>query len=159
MKRFHAAAKAAAAGLVLAAAASLWLAFWPGFYRGFAAESTPPSSSPATAPRQPASMTHEFSQSLLEHNGLKALPLLVFPVGIAFIALLTALWRDVSGSRVILWVNAVLLGAFSLVALFSIGIFYLPAAAALMTAAVVNQWSVPAFHTRQQRRRTSRERR
>ena len=156
MRRLSAQAKAALVAVVFSLAASFWLATWEGFYKGVASESV---ASSAAAPSQQASQPREFSASLIQVNGLKALPLLVFPVAIPLIALLATLWPDVPGGKVILWANAAMVIAFCLIALSSIGMFYLPAAVALMTAAVVHQWSAPLPATRQQRRRASKQQR
>jgi len=142
MKRWNVIAKAAAAALVLAVGASLWLALWPGFYKGVAAEAAPATSA-ADAQAQPSPQTREFSRSLVDVNGVKVIPILIFPVAITLVALLAALWRDVSGSKLVLWANAGILVSFCVVAAFSVGLFYLPAAAGVMTAAFLNQWSRP----------------
>lgn len=152
MKRWNVIAKAAAAALVLAIGASLWLALWPGFYKGVAAEAAPATSAAETQAKPPA-QTRQFSRSLVDVNGVKVVPILIFPVAVTLIALLAALWRDVSGSKLVLWANAGILVAFCLVAAFSVGLFYLPAAAGVMTAAFLNQWSRPLAPEPRGRRR------
>jgi hypothetical protein len=131
----------AAVGVLAAAVASLWLALWPGYYQGVAVESRPASQG-VTAAEPP---TREFRASLIKINGLKIIPVLVFPVAIAAVAYAAARWRDLPGSKAVLWANAGMLIAFCLLALTSVGMFYVPAAVFLLSAATLNQWMpVPA---------------
>jgi glucan phosphoethanolaminetransferase (alkaline phosphatase superfamily) len=111
---------AAAAGLVLAVAASAWLAFDPGFYQGV---STSVSSSGAVT-------TIAESSTLIEQNGVWILGLLGVPVALAGFGLYCAVRRH----RVLLWVSGLVLIGFVAVSGFTIGLFYAPAALALLVA-------------------------
>ncbi len=70
--------------------------------------------------------------TLLEVNGMRAVPPLVFPV---VLALLPTLIRK-QGVRLI---AGVLLAGFALVAGFTIGLFYIPAAVAMLIAGCVQE--------------------
>ncbi|MCH7706302.1 MAG: hypothetical protein IIB33_04575 [Chloroflexi bacterium] len=85
------------------------------------------------------SYTTRDAATLIEVNGLRVLPLLMTPVALTGLALLTALWTEVGRARrkVLLWVSAVLLLGFCAVSIFSIGLFYLPAALVLMASAIM----------------------
>jgi hypothetical protein len=81
----------------------------------------------------------EISETLLEANGLSAFPLLIGPVVLTalVVAMLMTTRIKPSKRKVSLWVAAVLLLGFCVVGAFSIGMFYLPAALALVVAAVL----------------------
>ena len=116
---------------VLAWFASLFMAFGP-IYQSV-------SSTVETRPGGFAIESVETTETLLEANGLSALPLLVGPVVLTALVvaiLMTARIRP-STRKVSLWVAAVLLLGFSVVGALSIGAFYLPAAVALVVAAVM----------------------
>ncbi len=85
------------------------------------------------------SYTTRDAATLIEVNGLRVLPLLMTPVALTGLALLTALWTEVGRARrkVFLWVSALLLLGFCVVSIFSIGLFYLPAALVLMASAIM----------------------
>ncbi|MFZ5850447.1 MAG: hypothetical protein ACOYY2_03510 [Actinomycetota bacterium] len=117
----------AGAGFALAAAASTWLAVWPCFYRGVEAVAVPPGSPP-----QPA-VGRSTCASLLEINGFRVLWVLILPVALAGVAVLAAGWRR----RWLLAAATVGLAAFSVLGGFSVGLAYLPAAAALLLATLV----------------------
>ena len=78
-----------------------------------------------------------YSATAIEVNGLHVISLLLVPVlltGIALLALrLTAKGQTVR--KVLLWGPGVVLLGFCAVAIFSIGMLYLPAALALLVAA------------------------
>ena len=120
--RWYGAALFAGVAHVLAWTATLFLAFGP-IYQGVSS-----------------------TETLLEANGLSALPLLIAPL--ALTALVTAIAVTIriktSTRRVSLWVAAVLLLLFCAAGIFSIGIFYLPAAVALVVAAIVGSRGAPA---------------
>ena len=81
----------------------------------------------------------EISETLLKANGLSAFPLLIGPVVLTalVVAMLMTTRIKPSKRKVSLWVAAVLLLGFCVVGAFSIGMFYLPAALALVVAAVL----------------------
>ena len=78
------------------------------------------------------------SATLVEVNGLYVLLLLLVPIlltGSALFSILFAHKRQVI-RMAMLWTPIVLLVGFCLLAIFSIGIFYLPAALAVLVAAI-----------------------
>jgi hypothetical protein len=118
--RVPASAWVALAAVLLTAAAGLLLAFYPA-YQG---ASTSVSSSGVVT-------SSTDSATLVEENGTWVLVLLCVPVALAAAGLLGAL----RGRRVVVWVAAGVLLGFGVLGGFSIGLFYLPAAAALLLAA------------------------
>ena len=70
---------------------------------------------------------------------MRVLPLLLAPVVLTALALLVVLLTDAGQARrkVLLWVSAILLLGFCAVGIFSIGLFYMPAAVALVVSAVL----------------------
>jgi hypothetical protein len=130
MKRFDAAIISAVVAHVLTWVAAIGLAVGP-IYQG---ES-------ATAVRgggigvEPIRVT----ATLIEVNGLSVLPLLLAPVLLTALALLVLNVTKAGsrGRKVALWLSAGLLLGFCVVAIASVGILYLPAALALLTAAII----------------------
>ena len=113
----------------LAWAAGGWLAFAP-VYQG--------ASQTASLPGEPAGEIVRHTSTLIEQNGLQVVPLLLAPIVLTAIALLAL---QLTGNmptvrRVLLWGPAALLLGFCVLAILSIGIFYLPAAMALLVAAI-----------------------
>jgi hypothetical protein len=135
----------------LAWAAFLWLAFWPSFYTGttatptltpFNPNGTGGEAAPFPTPINPDSTGGEavrVSASIIEGNGLGVLVPMLVPVALTAIGLLNALTRDRRNtiSKFLMWASAVLLIVFCGMAMFTIGMFYLPAAVALLVAAVI----------------------
>ena len=115
----------AVASLLLAASATVGLALWPCFYEGVEAEAI----QPAEHAVRDVGERH-LCASLIEVNGVGVLRVLALPVLLTAIGVGTALLRR----RVILLVSTVALGVFCLLAGFSVGLYYLPAAAALLLA-------------------------
>jgi hypothetical protein len=105
--------------LLLALAAGLGLVLWPCAYRGVEAVGG------GGAERQ-------LCASLIEANGVSVLGVLALPVLLAGVGLVAARSRR----RSIVLAVMVALVAFCLLALASVGLFYLPAAAALVIAVV-----------------------
>ena len=93
----------------------------------------------AVTPGGVASESTRVTATLVEVNGLSVLPLVMVPVALTALALLAALMTDVGSAkrRVLLWVSSVLLLGLCAVAIASIGLLYLPAAVALIVAAVM----------------------
>lgn len=112
---------AAAVGLALTVVAGLWLALDPDFYQG--ATSAVSSSGVVT--------TTADSSSLIEENGGWVVGLLCVPVALAVLGLYCA----VRGHRVLLWGSGLLLIGFVVVSGFTVGMWYAPAALALLVAA------------------------
>ena len=97
------------------------------------------SSTVKTRPEGFAIESVEISETLLKANDLSAFPLLIGPVVLTalVVAMLMTTRIKPSKRKVSLWVAAVLLLGFCVVGAFSIGMFYLPAALALVVAAVL----------------------
>ena len=114
----------ALAALLLAVAAGLWLALYPGLYQGVSGGA---SSSGEVVQRSEQA-------SLLAENGQWALGLLAVPLALTGLGVLGAARRF----RFLLWSVAVALLVFSVISARTIGLFYLPAAIALLVAAALN---------------------
>jgi hypothetical protein len=73
-------------------------------------------------------------------NGLWVLWLLLVPILLSGLALLAIAFTDSghAGRKALLWLAALALLALCLVGIFSIGLFYLPVALALLVAAVAD---------------------
>ena len=109
----------ALAAVLLAVVAGLWLAFYPA-YQG---ESETVSSSGIA--------TSSESSTLIDENGAWAAFLLCVPVILAGLGL----WGALRRRRTLLWIFAGVLLAFVVLGGFSIGLFFFPAALALLLAA------------------------
>ena len=109
-------------------AVSLWLAFGP-VYQGTSA--TP------VGPDGTGGEVTQFSESLIAANGPGALIPMGIPLALTALGLLAVVYWNggPAGRRVMLWVLAIALLAFCVVGLMSVGLFYLPAALALIVAA------------------------
>ena len=92
----------------------------------------------AVTPAGVASESSRVTATLIEVNGWSVLPLLLVPVVLTALALMAVLTTRVrlAMRRVLSWVSAVLLLGFCAVGIFSIGLFYVPAAIALVVSAV-----------------------
>lgn len=114
--------------LVAAIVACLFLIWWPDFYTGTVTELG------ADGTRR------AFTQSisLIEENGPQIIAVLLVPVALALIALgivfMRAQWR---WARWLLWGVTLLAWVFSVLGLFTVGLFYMPAAGLLLLAALV----------------------
>ena len=115
----------------LAWAAGLYLAFGP-VYRGV--------SMTATAPGELPGEVNTHTATLIEVNGLYGVALLLIPVLLTALGLLTIYFiaPGRAARKALLWLSAVALAAFCIVAVFSIGLFYLPAVLALLCAAIAS---------------------
>ena len=116
----------------LAWAAGVWLTFGPA-YEGM-------SVTPALPGEEPSGGAVRFTTTLVEVNGLYVLLWLLLPVLVTGIGLLAIHLANNSYARhrTILWCAVVALLGFCAVGVFSIGVFYLPAALALFFAAVTD---------------------
>jgi hypothetical protein len=108
--------------LLLALAAGVGLALWPCAYQGIEAQSTPGG----------ARQERQLCATLVEMNGVDVLAVLALPVLLAGVGLAMVH----AGRRVILLTVTVALVAFCLLALASVGLYYAPAAVALVIAVV-----------------------
>ncbi len=107
----------------LALAAALWLALSPAAYQGVS----------ITAGSSGGLEETTTQASLIEENGRWVIALLALPIGFALLALLGALVRR----RLLVLISAIALLTFSIVAGFSIGLYFAPAAVALVVAAAL----------------------
>lgn len=110
----------ALAAVLLAVGAGLLLALYP-VYQGVG----------ETASSSGAVTSSSDSATLVGENGTWVILLLCIPVALAALGLVASLW----GRRVLLWVSAVVLLGFVILGGLSIGLFYFPAALALLVAA------------------------
>jgi hypothetical protein len=128
----------AIAGLLLAVAASLFFVLTP-VYSSSGSTSVPsratdtPGAGTAAAPTE--------STTLLEENGSSAAAVLAVPVGLALVAVVVTRARVRGGVRATV---AVLLGIGCMLGAMSVGLLYVPAAAALAVSAAVSNARGPA---------------
>ena len=129
MKRAGVATISAWAAHALAWGAGLWMIFGP-VYQGVSVT--------ATLPGEPAGEATRHTATLVGENGLWVLWLLFIPILLSGLALLAIAFTDAAQARrkALLWLAALALLAFCLVGIFSIGLFYLPVALALLVTAV-----------------------
>jgi len=112
----------AGASVLLALGAALFLALWPYYYRG---ESV-------SVDGRIIERTHA---SLIEENGVEVLPLLLLPMALSLSAWLLLFLKN-QWTKVFMWAAAILLLVFSFFTGLTVGAFYLPAALALLLAAI-----------------------
>ena len=79
-----------------------------------------------------------YSATAIEANGLHVILLLLVPILLTDIALLGLRLQQTTMRKILLWSPAVVLLGFCAVAIFSIGVFYLPAALTLFVAAIAD---------------------
>jgi hypothetical protein len=120
---------AAAVAVVLAVAAGLWLALDPDFYQGVTS---------AVSSSGVVTVSHT-SASLIEENGWWVVGLLCVPVALAGVGLYCALRER----RVFLWAAGLVLLGFVVVSGFTIGMWYVPAALALLVASGLSRGPAP----------------
>ena len=123
---------------LLAWAASAWLAFAP-FSKGVYYSGVQGRSEPSSSTLNPEEWTH-YTETLIEANGLWVVPYLIIPLILTGIVVFTVHRADIGKvwRKVLIWVAVVALFGFCVLTLFSIGINYLPAALALLIAAVAD---------------------
>jgi hypothetical protein len=117
----------ALAALLLAVAAGSWLAFSPGSYEVVS----------VTASSSGEVVQRSEQASLLAENGMWALGLLAVPIALAVLGVFGA----ARSYRFVVWSVAVVLLVFSIISSMTIGLFYLPAAIALLVAAALRDSS------------------
>jgi len=78
-------------------------------------------------------------QSYLEVNGLSGLIPLAIPVILSLFGFWALFWKAKTG-KVAIWVSAILLLLFSFLAMFSIGMGYIPAVIVMIIAAIFNSF-------------------
>ena len=130
MKRHNAAVVSTGIAHVLAWVVVLGLVFGP-VYQGVSVS--------AVAPGAPANVPTKTTATLIEVNGWSVLPILLVPAALTGWALLTILKTNAGQTRrrIIVWVASVLLLGFCILGSFSIGIFYLPSALALVLSSIL----------------------
>ena len=130
MKRYDAAIILTVTAHVLALAAAIWLALGPA-YQG--------ESVAAVASGGVAGEPVRTTATLIEVNGPRVLPLILAPVLLTALAALaaTVIRADLVWRGPLVLALAVLLLGFCTVGIFSIGLFFLPAAFALIFAGVI----------------------
>ena len=113
----------------LAWVAGLWFVFGP-VYQGVSGTSS--------VPGEPAGEVTRHTATLVEVNGLWALWLLLTPILLSGLTLLVIRFTDAGQARrkALLWLPTLVLLAFCVAGILSIGLFYLPVAPALLVAAV-----------------------
>ena len=125
--------------------AFLFLLFWP-TYSGSSVSPVAvnmPGELPSRAPLtrvEPGVTRETFSATLVDVNGVRIIPILAIPVALTAVAVLASLklHRRRMLSMVLLWSSTIVLVLFSLLGLLSIiGLFYFPAALAMIAAAVL----------------------
>ena len=129
MKRHHPIIISTGIAHFLAWAVMLWLALGP-VYQGI--------SETLVTPGGVASEPTRYTATLIEVNGLRVLPMLLFPVFLTALSLWTVLTTDLRrawATKGLLWASAALLLLLCLVGIMSIGLFYLPAAILLLFSA------------------------
>ena len=114
---------------VLAWVVVIWLAFGP-IYQG--------TSMVPVAPGEARKEPTRTSASLIEVNGWGVLPIVMIPAALTGLAILTILLTHTGQARrkILLWVLTVLLLVFCVLGSFTIGVFYLPSALALLLTAI-----------------------
>ena len=129
LKRIGATAIAALTAHALAWGVGLYMVFGP-VYQGVSVT--------ATLPGEPPGQATRHTETLLEANGLWVPWLLFVPILLTGLVLLAIRLTHPGQARrkVLLWLPSVVLLAFCAVAIASIGMLYLPAALALLVAAI-----------------------
>ena len=140
LRSIGATAVSAWAAHALAWAAGVWLAFGP----AYAGQSAVPA-----LPGEPGGEVTGFSATAVEVNGLQIILLLLVPVMLTGIALLALRLTDSRQTRlkILFWSPSILLLGFCAIAILSIGAFYLPAAFALLVAAVAGSKQAPESYS------------
>ncbi len=130
MKRHNAAVVSTGIAHVLAWVVVLGLVFGP-VYQGVSVT--------AVAHGAPANEPTKTTATFIEVNGWRLLPILLVPAALTGLALITILKTNASQTRrrVLVWVASVLLLGFCILGSFSIGIFYLPSALALVVSSIL----------------------
>ncbi len=114
--------------LTAAVAAGLFLLWWPDFYTGTVTE----------IGADGARRAFTQSSSLIDENGPQVIAVLLVPVALALIAVGLVFMRDQwRWAHWLLWGVTLLAWVFSILGSFSVGLFYMPAAALLLLAALV----------------------
>ena len=107
----------------------LWMVFGP-VYQGVSVT--------APMPGEPVGETTKHTRTLVEVNGLWVLTLLLVPILLSGVSLLVIVFTRTGQARrrALLWTPTLALLVFCVVGVFSIGLFYVPVALALLVAAI-----------------------
>jgi hypothetical protein len=111
--------------IILAVVAGIWLVVWPCFYTGITTVADPDGVGPGP------SGDATTCSSLIAENGSWVLNLLAVPVILTVLAFLAVVAR----LRGVTWTLALLFLALCVLAAWSIGVFYVPSAVALLIGA------------------------
>lgn len=125
--------------------ALLFLLFWSGSYSGVSETATAVNSAanvPSSEPFirvEPVIAPETFSASLVEVNGRRIIPILAVPIALTVVAVMGSilLRGKPKLGMTLLWTSTIAAVLFSALGLLSIGLFYFPAALAMILAAVV----------------------
>lgn len=123
---------------LLAWTAGAWLVFAP-FYEGVSYSGVEGRSEPSSSTLNPEEWTR-YTETLIEANGLGAVLYLIIPLLLTGIVVWVIRRTDIENPwrKVMIWVTFVALVGYCVLTIFSIGIFYAPAALALLIAAVAD---------------------
>ena len=130
-------------GHIFAWAALLFLIFWTGFYSG---ESTTTVAVNSTGSQSQATLTfvevetttESLSASVVDIHGLRIVPILALPVALtAAAAIAVVLTTRPRFGISLAWTCTIAIVVFSLLSASSIGLFYFPAAMALIPASLL----------------------
>ena len=132
---------------VLAWVAFLFLLLWP-TYSGQSSTATAvntevvPGREP-TSPAEPSAQTESYSASVVDVNGRGVIPILAVPLALTAVAVLAViqLRSKPKLGMGLLWSSTILAVIFSLLGALSVGLFYFPAALAMILASVVGSLS------------------
>jgi hypothetical protein len=124
----------AGCALGVAIAAATWLVLWPCFYEGVTVTARPVPAGSARA-AVTSGLAIRFCRSLVAENGTWVLNLLAVPIALSALGLSAAIARR----QRILWLVAVVVLGLCLLAAWSIGLFFTPAAVALLASAATSR--------------------
>jgi len=138
MEKFKTIAKITAAlSVLLVLAVTFYIVLKPDFYAGQSETIIgKPSSLGGTNTKQISKTEY---QSYLEVNGLSGLIPLTIPVTLSLFGFWALFWKVKTG-KVAIWVSVILLLLFSFLAMFSIGLGYIPAVITMIIAAIFNSF-------------------
>ncbi len=138
MEKFKTIAKITAAlSVLLVLAVTFYIVLKPDFYAGQSETIIgKPLPLRETSTKQISKIEY---RSYLEVNGLSGLIPLAIPIILSLFGFWALFWKAKTG-KVIIWVSVILLILFSFLAMFSIGLGYIPAVIAMIIAAIFNSF-------------------
>jgi len=125
--------------VLLAIIVLFYIVFMPDFYTGLYTGQSESATikSKNILVKQPVKI---FNQSFIEVNGWGGLIPLLIPVVFSILGFWTLFWKN-KANKIVLWSSSILVLLFSFLSIFSIGLFFIPTALLLITAAVLNTFS------------------